>query len=105
LGPFKQALVAGFKPEFLPLGAERSWEGPKSCSNKMKYDQNKKCIMLNAWFIQLKFTPQVQSGFPATPHTEARRSQMMKTKRKIEKKHLGTQSGPIQAGSCCRIEP
>jgi hypothetical protein len=50
LGPFKQALAVGFKPEFLPLSVERSWEGPESCSSKMKCDQNKKCIMLNVWF-------------------------------------------------------
>jgi GH18 family chitinase len=48
---------------------------------------NKKNIMLNVWFIHLEFTPQVQTSSPATPQTQARLNQMMKTKKKIEKKN------------------
>jgi hypothetical protein len=39
LGPFKQALAVGLNPEFLLLGVKKSWEGPESCNNKMKFQQ------------------------------------------------------------------
>jgi hypothetical protein len=41
LGKFKQARAARLNLEFLPLGVERSWEGPESCSNMMKFEQKK----------------------------------------------------------------
>jgi hypothetical protein len=46
LGPFKQALVARLNPEFLPLSAERSREGPESCSSMMKFEQKKNASCL-----------------------------------------------------------
>jgi hypothetical protein len=84
LGSFKQALAVRLNPEFLPLGAERSSEGPESCSSMMEFAQikNASCSICGSHMENSHPKFKVQTGSPATPHTEARLSRIMKTKKK-----------------------
>jgi hypothetical protein len=67
LGPFKQALAAGLNLELLPLGAEISYEGPKSYSSMMKFEQEKNasCSMCGSYIEnshpKYKLAPQLPS--------------------------------------------
>jgi hypothetical protein len=69
LGPFKKALAARLNPEFLPLAAERSWEGPESCSNMMKFEQKKtaSCSMCGSHIENSHSKYKLASQLPLTP--------------------------------------